>query len=497
MRLVEYSGLGLVAALALCACAQRIEEEPLPPGVEEIPVTTKSWEALAKFRKGQKHLDVGRNRQANPIFENATGKDPRFSYAYLNAAITAASVREFTDYLKLATTYIIDKSEGERLLVEIAHTYVNKDTARRLELGKSLSEAYPRSRRAWLTLAEVQTGLEQYQAARESLAKALELDPGLIATHVAIWRSYLFRQPTDHARAEQAMKQCIEIDPAEAKCDEYLADVYRAANELGKARESYSRAAEKDPALSAAMLKKGHANSFLGNFEEARADYQAAIEVARDQSRLNYASYLAFIHLYAGDYQAAVDELSALLVTVDDSGIPRHQVAGVKSLILGNRSAIELHHGLLDEAEKTIVELAAAERSVAEQANSPSFTRQREGGILLREGRLAALRGDYQLADAKAEEYRQLLEADSDLNREPRYHGLLGQIELLRSKPQQAVEHLRQADLTDIYLKYQLALAEEAAGNLEEAKRLFAEVASWNFNTVGCALVRGDAMERL
>ena len=34
------------------------------------------------------------------------------------------------------------------------------------------------------------------------------------------------------------------------------------------------------------------------------------------------------------------------------------------------------------------------------------------------------------------------------------------------------------------------------AGNGEEAKRLFAEVATWNFNSVGFALVRRDARER-
>ncbi len=497
MKLVELSSLGLVALVAFGGCLERIEDEPLPPGVEEIPVTTKSWEALAKFRKGQKKLDIGRNKQANPIFENATGKDPRFSWAYLNAAITAASVREFTDYLKLATTYIEGKSEGERLLVEIAHTYVDKDTERRSELARALVEAYPRSRRAWLAQAEVQSGLNQHQAARESMAKALELDPNFIATQMAIWRTYLFYQPTDPSQAEQAMQKCLELDPEEARFYEYLADVYRTTNELEKARELYSQAAEKDPGLSAAAVKKGHANSFLGDLEEARVDYQTAIEGARDQSRLDYANYLAFTYLHAGDPSTALDELTALLEKVDESGIPRHQIAGAKSFILENQAAIQLHHGLLGDAEETLAALASADRTIAEQANSPTFTRQKEGGILLWQGRLAARRGDHELAISKAEEYHRLLEGDNDLHREKRYHGLLGLIELLRGDHQPAIEHLRKADPKDVYLRFHLALAQEGAGNVEEAKRLFQEVASWNFNTVGCALVRRDATERL
>ncbi len=140
MKPFEHIGLGLVVLAALAACSQPLEEEPLPPGVEEIPVTTKSKEALAKFRKGERFRDVGRVKQANPIFENATGKDPRFSYAYLNAAYTAASVQELNEHLKLAKLYLEGKSEGERLLVEIAQTYLDNDAEKRVELAETLVE---------------------------------------------------------------------------------------------------------------------------------------------------------------------------------------------------------------------------------------------------------------------------------------------------------------------------------------------------------------------
>ena len=57
-----------------------------------------------------------------------------------------------------------------------------------------------------------------------------------------------------------------------------------------------------------------------------------------------------------------------------------------------------------------------------------------------------------------------------------------------------AVEHLRQADhANNMFVRYQLALAEEGAGNTEVAAALFAEVASFNFNSVGFALTRGEA----
>ncbi len=498
MRLPEHIVLGFIGLVALVtACGQPYVDEPLPPGVEEIPVTTKSGDALARFRRGQKLLDIGRNLQANPVFENATGKDPRFSWAYLNAAITAASAREFNDYLKLAAMFLEDKSEGERLLVEIAQTYKDNDPEKRVALVETLVETYPRSRRAWLALAEVRTGLFQYPAAREALAEALELDPNFMATNMALFRTYLFNQPKDLARAEQAMLKCLEIAPGEGSLYEQLADVNRAMNKLEKARDLYGQAAEKDPELAVASIKKAHINAYLGQYDEARADYDVGIEGARDQSRFEYANYRAFTNLHAGDFAAALDELATVLTRIDEAGLPRDQIVGVKVFTLTSLVATQLHHGLLDEAEASLADLAEAHRSVAEQAGAAHIAREREAAIVRWEGRLAARRGDYELAVSKAEEHLRLAEDSNDPRYEQGHQHLLGLVELLQGNHEQAVEHLRQTELRDIYVKYQLARAEEGAGNVEEAKRLFEEVATSNFNNIGFALVRGEALERM
>jgi len=60
-----------------------------------------------------------------------------------------------------------------------------------------------------------------------------------------------------------------------------------------------------------------------------------------------------------------------------------------------------------------------------------------------------------------------------------------------------AVEELRQADYANnMFVRYQLARAEEGAGNTEVARQLFADVSSYNFNSIGFALTRADALAR-
>ena len=76
-------------------------------------------------------------------------------------------------------------------------------------------------------------------------------------------------------------------------------------------------------------------------------------------------------------------------------------------------------------------------------------------------------------------------------------HYVLGMSALVAGDHAQAAEHLRQADhANNMFIRYQLALAEEALGNAEAAKRMFDEVGRFNFNSIGFALVGRDAQAR-
>ncbi len=494
MRPQRQMARGLMILITFAACQPAEQPEPAAPAIEEIPITTSSPQALADFERGRELMDVGRAEEANALFEAATIKDPGFAYAYINVASTARSWQEFNDSQRLAMANLEGKSTGERLLAQILRTVFENDAEGRIELALELVENYPRSPRAWLVLARMQSGLNQHEAARESMKQAFELAPRLMGAHLAIWASYLFNKPKDFVRAEQAMLDGLELTPDEAKLYENLGDVYRAMQQLERAAETYARAAELDPGLSAVHIKQGHVSSFLGNFDKARLAYDRGIESAREQNRITHANYRAFTHVHAGDPRAALDELAVLVEAADGLGIPEDQVAGAKTFTLTNQAAIALHHGFLADAEKILAELEGVMRDNAERVGDPEFARQQEAYILQWQSRLAARKGDYPNALALAEEHRKLLEGDNNPRRFESYHRLLGMIELLRGNHGKAAEQLARSNLNQTYVKYHLALAEEGAGNLEEARRLFKEVGEWNFNSVGFALVRRDAL---
>jgi tetratricopeptide (TPR) repeat protein len=498
MTRVTTHALLAVALIASAACARSIavtEAGGSVARVNEIPITTASSSARTHFTVGEKLLDAGRPREAAEHFRIAVEQDPSFAYGYLNLAFAAPSTQEFKENLDRAAQNLTNKSEGERLRVEIARTFLDNNAEKRLELAQSLVKAYPSSPRAWIVLGNAQSVLNRHTMARESYGRAIALDPTMFLAQTAQGFSYLFNEPRDLPRAKQHMEQAIAANADEAKGYEFLGDVNRAMNQLEEARAAYTRATEKDPKLAVAVLKKGHINSFLGNYAEARAAYDAAIADGKEADKVTYGVFRAYANLHAGQPKAAIDELTEVARSAE-AAVPSKQINGAKAFALVSALQIALHNDLLEDAERVLGLYSPVVRADAQAVNDPGNTRLTEAGILAWESQLAARRGDFATALAKANEHKRLVENDQNPRRLETYHSLLGLIELRKKEFAQAIPHFRQADLTDIYQKYHLALALEGAGQSAEARKLFQEVATWNFNSVGFALTRRDAMRR-
>ncbi len=492
-----FAALPCLALLAGCGAQEEGGEAmSAAAAVQEIPVTTSSDEARALFMEGQHALDVNRPLDAAELCRQAAEKDPKFTYAYVGLMNAATSAGEFMKSLELAEANMAAASEGEQLLVKINRTFVDVDAGTRLELSKQLVDAYPASPRAWLNLGFAQTARDEIEDARASMKNALELDPNFAPTHVSLGFSFLFNEPKDFATAERHMERVVELEPQEAPAHVMLGDAYRARNMLEKARDSYARGTELDPTKPLAFSKKGHADSYLGNYDEARSDFDQAIAVAKDQQKATWASFRAFVSAYAGNPQAAVAELGQVYESIDEMGIPEHQLNGAKIGVLSNLATIALHNGMLDAAERAIERRSNYVRAQADVVGDADFSRAQAANIVIWEGRLAARKGDYATARTKADEVSSLVEPQSDPRKMEGYHALMGLTSLLEGNNAEAVEHYRQANLNNIYVKYHLALALDGAGMAEEATSLFTEVAEFNFNAATYSCIRNDAIAR-
>jgi tetratricopeptide (TPR) repeat protein len=484
------SAVTLLAILAAAASSGRAAV------VEEIPVTTRSDSASMDFIAAQAAADRGDGAVANALFRSAVTADPRFTYAWYGLSTVAFSTAEFADSLEHAAAGADDASQGERLLVEINRRFLDNDFDSQLARARELVEKYPRSPRAWLALAGVQAGLNRFPEQRQSLGKAIDLDPHLAVAPFTMGNSYLFNAPRDFAQAEKYFREAIALAPGEDNYWWTLGDVFRATNRLEEAREQYLRALRLDPDDGTAPVKLGHVDSFLGRYDEARADYDRGIANADPATRPFLATYKTLTWVHAGEPATAVHALERIAADTDTSEVPQNQRTGAKVFALTNAAQISLHTGLTDDAERVIGELASVLRANARIVGTEEFSRIQEAQIAYLQGQLAARRGDYAEATRLARRNAELVAAQQNPRKMENHHDLMGLIALLERMYPEAVAHYRQADLTNMYIRYHLALALDGAGQKDEARALCREVASWNFNTAGYALVRKDARAR-
>lgn len=490
--------VGVALLLAGCGQQQEAGEYVEEAGtIAEIPATTTSEAALAHFEQGQALFDVGRAVPALDHFRLAIEQDPTFVRAHIGIANTVFSPEEARTAIAQAAANLEGVSDGERTLVEIVQAGQDNNTDHQLELAKTLVQQYPNSPRAHLMLAGVQAARLEIDEARATMTRALELDPQMVAAHAGLFFSTLFQEPYDFDAAGRHASHVAELDPDNPMGYSFQGDVRRAVQDYAGARDFYTTALEKDPALGLAALKRGIVNTFLGNYDEARADYKLAADVDVGTNKITNANFSAFVHVYEGNPKAAITELEKIDAQYGDLEIPADQMRTVRQFTMANAATIALFNELIPEAKVAIKNLSALMRENAEATGDADFTRRQEAAIRIWEARLAARSGDFETAATKAEENKALLEGDANPRKLEPYNNVNGLIALLQGNAEHAIEHYEQGNVQNPFIKYHLGLAHEAAGNADKAREIFQEVADYQFVSAGTALVRPAALEKL
>jgi len=306
----------------------------------------------------------------------------------------------------------------------------------------------------------------------------------------------LFNDPTDFSKAEKYYRLAIAIDPGEDQYYWSLGDVFRASNRLEEARRYYKLSLQLDPHDAIAPLKLGHVNSFLGNYDEARGDYDRGIAASSPANAGFLAGFKALTHVYAGDAAGGIKALENVVTEIDGFGAPPAQRLNAKIGALTSAAQVAMWSGLHDDAQRLLAQRAALIRENVKLVGTPAFASLQELQIAFFDGQLAAWRGDFKAAKAQAKKVAELAAIQNNELRMQPYHELLGLIALRQKNYKQAVAEYRQSNLAALHNKFHLAQALEATRAGDEAQRLYREVARNNFNTADFAVFRKEALKK-
>lgn len=476
-----------------------VEEESTGNANEgELPLNTDSEAASEVYVQGEYLMDVGRNVQARAKFLEAIDADPGFARAYWGVSNVALSFNEFQEMLDAAREQVGEGDDSDLALIDVNASFLTNSPAEGEAIAKALVAEYPQSTRAWILLAGMQTANNENPGARASYEAALEIDPQSPGALMGLASNYLFNEPKDFGRAETVIARFNATYPNEARGFEMLGDINRAQGDLEGALAAYQRAADVDPTLELALHKQGHINSFLGNIDDARASYDAAIEVAPPESKAGYAVYKCFTRIHEGDVSAAIDELQALANNVAAMGTPPDQVKGLQVFALTSAAQAALDAGMYERALAIIERRDFLNMQIAEDVGTEDAERLQRANNLMWDGLLEAYQGDVEGAEERASQIAAIVANDNNPRKMEPVHWVLGMAALQSGDFDGAVEELRQADhANNMYIRFKLAQALEGAGETDEAMTLYQQVADFNFNSVGFALVGDEAKAKV
>ena len=463
-----------------------------------LPATTSNDKALSHYMAGWSDFENALNVSANAHFDAAAAADPDFTMAYMMAAWTGASTEDFVSNTGHASKTMEDKSDGEKRLVEMLQSFLNNDAAGAVNAAEGLTEIHPDSPRAWNFLAATYGNTNNTEKARAALKTAIKLDGSYLPGYTNLGNNYMLQEPKDFTKAEKYFKKAVALAPDQSNPHDLLGDAHRAQNNLKAAYADYTKAAELAPTIGAGLQQRGHVNSFLGNYDEARDDYDRAVELENargSNAGPNFKVFRAYVNLHEGEHDAAIDELQAIADSMVGSSMAGASDTRINAL--QNIALIAIENGDSERAMKAMSDAKVAQAAQADRLGSDGLRDAQKAAQIYWKGMLAARMGDADKASAKAAAFEEQVESNTNPRKLERMHEILGMSAYHQGDFATAAKHLSKGNTqANMYIKYYLARSHEAAGNSDEAGRLYNELSVYNFNGPGYAMFRKDILNR-
>lgn len=478
--------VALLCALAAVALGCTTPRETTDAA--EVPITTASEEARARYLEGRDLLERLRFTDARQRFQEALALDEGFGLAWLALANTAQSAKEFWDALDRAAALADDVSEGERHMILGLAAGARSDPAGQARHYQALTAAFPEDARAFNLLGLYHFGRQEYAEAIAAYDRAIAIAPTFSQPYNQ--KGYAHRFLGELEKAEAAFQKYIELIPDDPNPYDSYAELLMKMGRFDESITTYEKALEHDPNFVASYIGIGLDHLYMGEPEKARETFTRLLDIGRTPGEKRAALLrIAQSWVFEGEPDKALDVLKERSAIAESEG--DKAALAVDLNLMGN---ILLEAGRPAEALARFE--AAVETNAASNAAEEAKAAARRNAIS-NEARVALARGDLEGARSLAEEYaRQVAEHEVAFELW-QSHELNGLIALAEKDHEMALVELRQANQLDPRVQFHLALALEDAGEKEPARAAFRQAAEHNGLNFNYAYVRGKALGRL
>lgn len=280
-----------------------------------LPACSREAAPASSFEEGLLLLEDGKAAEAIAVFDRVLEDDPRDADALVNRGIAQQDLNRLDDAIADYDAAIeIDGASGV--------AYLNRGTARFAQ-GKTLeaiadykqaialddedAEAYRNRAVAW-------TRLELYDAAIIDYTQAmdlLEVETGLYRARADVFETIGNESAARIDRLVAETTEALASDPNDVKAMLRRGDAWSEMGEWADAVADYDAAIEAGAGAWPVYLARARAHFVLEADDQALADYTQAIELA--DANAEALAGRAFVHAYRNDYPNAIRDYEAAL----------------------------------------------------------------------------------------------------------------------------------------------------------------------------------------
>ena len=473
----------------------------------ELPISTSSKKALSYYKNAMKSFEVGDEFEKRLFLDSALIHDSNFVLALEFHGSPDPIVRkEYQDKAKILS---VNVTEAERKIISIRESYRKGDMDQALVDASWLVSNHGDSYESFVWLGLVQSDRRELEDAILSLKKAIELNPDsydaynlLMGHHIAAGTQQML--PEDQRDVELGLEygdELIRIRSDHGYPYHFKANCYRQIGDFEKAKPLYEKSIEKRKGLSSegtANLVSGHNYMFSGDYKNARERYVRAINLARTNNgwfQLNY--YLTISHIFENNYLGAIDNINKvekMMIEKEFDDITRLER---EANINWQKMVCYAHNQMEEDAFFSM--------------NNVINLNKKRAGLLQNEYISSAIESEEQYLKAwvnilfgkydQSRENLQTLKSHQEKRNDPTamhgYYGLLGMVNLMEGNYDLALSNFENGDNTNIYFNYFKGLTLKASRQEENARKIFKELANFNFSSWEIAIIRNLANKQL
>jgi tetratricopeptide (TPR) repeat protein len=416
----------------------------------EIPVTSRSPEAVQVFLQGREKALNFDTAEAVALFRKAVALDPDFPLALAWLGKLTQGPEGVVMAERAATLQGL--SEAEKLSVDVLLAERKGEDEKVRKLKRQLADLAPGD---WL--AQFQLGVQSMydhksQAAILYLTKALKLNPD--AAEAYNYLGYVLVQQGQIEDGIAKVKRFVELKPKESNSWDSLGEVLLLAGKLDEAESAFRKSAEIAPDDWMSWMGVAYSRFFRGDWVGGRAACAGAEKfITRAPDKLAVGLVLAWSYLAEGKSGEALKTVDAL---EKEALAKKDDFAAAWSALERAEMLVELHRP--EEAQKQL--LLAASRGDSSKVSGEEKNRLRRSALLLE-----ARSGDVAVAGkALARLQGELAAAPSNEDLRGLVHFAEGLVAMARGVPQQAIESFSKCPETLFQCRLDLAAAQAKAG---------------------------------